>query len=187
VDAVSGSSRLEPKPAGWAAPVDAVGSTETFESFYARELPRLVALARALSGSWGSADDLAQEAMLVAYRRWDEVSHLDLPAAWVRKVCVNQATSHVRRRMAEARALVRLSSRRQLVASDELEGDSFWVEVRRLPRRQAQTIALHYVYDLGVADIATTLGCSDSSVKSHLVRGRAALARRLGVGAEEPS
>jgi RNA polymerase sigma-70 factor (ECF subfamily) len=57
--------------------------------------------------------------------------------------------------------------------------------VRRLPRRQAQAIALHYVLDMGVADIAMTLGCSDSSVKAHLVRGRAALAGRVGVDDEE--
>ena len=48
-------------------------------------------------------------------------------------------------------------------------------------------IALHYVLDMGVADIATTLGCSGSTVKAHLVRGRAALAQRIGMGTEEPS
>lgn len=61
------------------------------------------------------------------------------------------------------------------------ESETFWAEVRRLPRRQAQSIALFYVYDLGVAEIARTLGCSEGSVKVHLSRGRAALASRLGV------
>jgi RNA polymerase sigma-70 factor (ECF subfamily) len=63
----------------------------------------------------------------------------------------------------------------------------FWAAVRRLPRRQAQAIALHYLYDMSVTDIALTLGCSRSSVKAHLVRGRTSLARALGIPEEEKS
>ena len=54
-----------------------------------------------------------------------------------------------------------------------------WAHVRRLPKRQAQSIALFYVYDLGIAEIAATLGCSVGSVKVHLTRARATLAARL--------
>ncbi len=50
-----------------------------------------------------------------------------------------------------------------------------------LPRRQAQAIALRYVYGLDIADIADTLGISNGSAKVHLYRGRQALATRLGV------
>ena len=63
--------------------------------------------------------------------------------------------------------------------------------VKRRPydnsRRQAQAIALHYIYDLGVADIASTLGCTEGTVKVHLSRGRAALAQRMHRSAEELS
>ena len=54
-----------------------------------------------------------------------------------------------------------------------------------LPRRQAQCIALRYVYGLDVADIADTLGISDGSAKVHLHRGRHALAEQLGIEQEE--
>ena len=40
-------------------------------------------------------------------------------------------------------------------------------------------IALHYIYDLGVAQIAATLGCAEGTVKVHLSRGRAALSERI--------
>ena len=39
--------------------------------------------------------------------------------------------------------------------------------------------ALRYVYDLSVADIATTLGCSEGTVKVHLSRGRARIAEQV--------
>lgn len=167
--------------------VDAIGPTvfETFDAFYRRELPGLVALARALCGSSALADDLAQESMIVAYRRWDEVSTLGHPAAWVRKVCANKSSSLLRRRATEARALLRLGARRTEPSTSDLEHEDFWRAVRALPRRQAQVIALHYALDMGVSDIAATLRCSESSVKAHLVRGRTTLARRLGADLEE--
>ena len=152
---------------------------EPFEVFYRREMPRLVALARALSGS-GAADDLAQEAMLAAYRRWSEVAAYEHPEAWVRRVCANHATSLLRRRGAETRAVLRLASQPSPDAELDERHEAFWAEVRRLPRRQAQAAALRYVYDLSVADIAATMDCSEGSVKVHLTRARAVLADRLG-------
>ncbi len=161
-------------------------SAQSFDVFYTRELPSLVSLARALTGS-PAAEDIAQEAMIAAYRRWREIQQFDVPAAWVRRVCANLSTSFVRRRAVEVRAVLRIGGMRhshtELAPADE----DFWAEVRRLPRRQAQAISLHYIYDLGVVDIAETLGCSESSVKAHLVRGRAALAARLGTEEGERS
>ncbi len=49
----------------------AVDSSETFEEFYAREFPAIVALACALSGSRTASEDPAQEALLAAHGDWD--------------------------------------------------------------------------------------------------------------------
>lgn len=163
-----------------------LAATETFDGFYRRELPGLVALAVALAGP-ASADDIAQEAMLTAYRRWEAVSRLDLPVAWVRRVCANLAVSTLRRRGAGARALLRLGARPQRTVELAPEPDAFWAEVRGLPRRQAQAVALAYVYEMGVADIAATLGVAEGTVKTHLFRGRAALAVRLGEPTDDAS
>src|SRR3954453_9420604 len=84
------------------------GSRSDFDDFYRAELPRLVTLARALCGS-AVADDVAQEAMLAAYRRWRVVGDLEHPEAWVRRTCGNMAVSQYRRKMVEVRALTRLS------------------------------------------------------------------------------
>jgi RNA polymerase sigma factor (sigma-70 family) len=148
---------------------------EPFDVFYRRELVGIIALARALCGP-ALADDIAQEAMLAVYRRWDEVALLDLPVAWVRRVTVNLATSGLRRRAAEARALLRLGARRADYSDLDPAHEDFWADVRRLPRRQAQVAALHYVDDLSVADVAGVLGCSEGTVKQHLARARKSLA-----------
>jgi RNA polymerase sigma factor (sigma-70 family) len=151
------------------------------DDLYRREYRSVVALAYGLSGSRSGAEELAQEAFLEAHRAWDRVSAYDDPAAWVRRVVVNRSVSQVRRRMAEARALTRVMGRRELPAVLPDSDAEFWRAVRRLPRRQAQAVALHYLDDLSVAAVAAVLEISPETVKVHLHRGRAALAETLGL------
>ena len=171
----------EPTPAGVALAPEQVEapSIETFEAFYPREFPRILVLARALAGA-AAAEDLAQEVMLAAYRRWEMITLLDSPGAYVRGICLHQAASFTRRKIAERRALQRYAAR-PTARVDAMAPDSerFWAEVRRLPRRQAQSVALFYALDLPVAEIASTLGCAEGTVKAHLARARTALAARL--------
>lgn len=157
-----------------------VPTVASFEELYRRELPAVIALAYVLSGSRMAAEELAQDAFLSAHRRWDDIAGYDDPAAWVRRVCVNRSVSLIRRRTSEAKALARLASRRALPAELPADSDAFWSAVRRLPQRQAQVVALHYVDDRPVAEIATVLDCAEGTVKAHLHRARRSLAAELG-------
>ena len=151
-----------------------------FEDFYLEEYPRVVMLVYALSGSRAGAEDIAQEAFLRAYRDWDRVGSYEHQAAWVRRVATNLASSGLRRRLAEARALTRLAARREPALEPlPAEEADFGRALRALPRRQAQAVALFYVEDLSVQQIAVVLDCAEGTVKAHLARGRQSLARRL--------
>ncbi len=165
-------------------PVEA--SPERFEDFYLREYPGVVGLAYALSGSRWGAEDLAQEAFLAAHRDWQRIGSYERPAAWVRRVVANLSVSAVRRRAAEAKALARVALRRGEPVPDLAAADpEFWAAVRALPRRQAQVVALFYLEDRSIADVAGILDMTLGTVKRHLYDGRKALARRLGVEEEE--
>jgi RNA polymerase sigma factor (sigma-70 family) len=162
----------------------AVSLGETFETFYAREYRPLVGLTYVLSGSRTTAEDLAQEAMTVTYRRWSRVSATDSPTGYLRRTAANLAASAVRRRVAEGRALLRLG--RRATATTEVpflppDDDAFWAEVRRLPRRQAQAVALRYLYDCPVLEVAEVMGISEGAAKSHLHRARTTLTSVLGL------
>ena len=128
--------------------------------------------------------------MLATYRRWRDVGRRDHPAAFARRVCANLAVSAFRRRMVEVRALVRLTDRTWTQGRPDVVGptgvdDEFWARVSALPRRQAQCIALRYVYGLDVADIAAPSASAEGSAKVHLHRGRHTLAEQLGIEQEE--
>ena len=159
---------------------EAVRLPGRFEYFYLQEYPKVVALAYALSGSRTGAEDIAQEAFLRAYRDWERVGSYEYQAAWVRRVAANLATSGLRRRLVEARALTRLA-RRLEPAVDPLAAHNaeFWAAVRTLPRRQAQAVALYYFQDLSVQQTAAVLGCAEGTVKAHLAKARRTLARQL--------
>ena len=55
----------------------------------------------------------------------------------------------------------------------------FWRAVRSLPRRQAQAIALYYLEDLSVAEVARVLGTAEGTVRKHLFEGRKKVVRLL--------
>jgi RNA polymerase sigma-70 factor (ECF subfamily) len=157
-----------------------------FEYFYLQEYPKVVALAYALSGSRAGAEDIAQEAFLRAYRDWERVGSYEHQVAWVRRVAANLATSGLRRRLAEVRALTRLAGRREpAVDPMPAENAEFWAAVRALPSRQSQAVALYYFQDLSVQQTATALGCTEGTVKAHLAKARRTLARQLQPGLPE--
>jgi RNA polymerase sigma-70 factor (ECF subfamily) len=154
-----------------------------FELFYRQEYAPVVALAYALCGRGGAAEDLAQEAFLATYQRWAKVEHYDRPGAFVRRVVANMAVSSGRRGAAEGRALVGLA-RGVRSSVDDLEpvDAAFWQHVRSLPRRQAQAVALFYLEDRSAEEIAEILHCSVSTVGVHLHRARLTLEERLRPG-----
>ena len=154
--------------------------SQAFEDFYSEEYAAVVGLAYALSGSRSGAEDLAQEAFLAAHRNWQRIGLYDQPGAWVRRVVANMSVSAFRRRAAEARALARAAMGDRTVLPDLDAGDpEFWNAVRALPRRQAQVIALFYLEDRPIADVAEILDMTPGTVKRHLHDGRRSLARRL--------
>ncbi len=158
---------------------------EDFAEFFRTQYRPAVALATALTGRRAVAEELTQEALSRAYRHWGKISGYDNPGAWLRRVLLNLAVSSLRRRAREARALAGVWSRREETVELESADDDFWLVLRKLPKRQAQCLALHYLEHRSVSDIALVLDIAEPTVRVHLSRGRAALARGLGLTEEE--
>lgn len=159
--------------------VSAVPVKEDFESFYAREIRPVIGLAYVMSGSRSGAEDIAQDAFLEAYRRWDRVGAYEKPGAWVRQTVSNRAVSLFRRKTAEAKVLLRFGGSSHLVPELSPDAMATWEQVRRLPKRQSQVIALRYYDGSSVAEIVRILGCSENTVKTHLQRAKQTLNNQL--------
>lgn len=156
---------------------------ETFDAFFRREYRPVLGLAITLNGDRWTAEDVTQEAFAEAQRQWSHVAMLDLPGAWVRRVVANQSVSRWRRIGAEARALRRMPASINSAPDPELAAETTEAldALRSLPRRQAQVLALTYVEGLTSTEVGKVLGFSTATAKTHLRRGRKAVARRLGV------
>jgi RNA polymerase sigma-70 factor (ECF subfamily) len=168
-----------PSRTGEEPPVLNIRSAPAFDSFYQNEFPAIRAVVWALTGDVWTAEDVAQDAFMRAHRGWERICSYEEPGAWVRRVAINLATSRLRRRAREVRALSRLRDRRTDEWHVPEPFKQFWAAVRSLPRQQAAVLALHYYEDLPIADIASVLGLAEGTVKAHLHKGREALRKRI--------
>jgi RNA polymerase sigma-70 factor (sigma-E family) len=181
VNRIGGAVAVVPVPA--VGEGDVVPPDATFEAFYRSERRRILAVVVLLTGDRAAAEDVVQDAFAAALRRWAVISTYDRPGDWVKRVAVNRAISRFRRGRNERIALERVAGRSGADRPDwggaEPAEDALWAAVRRLPRRQAQVIALMYVDDQSTRQVAETLGCSVGAVKSHLHRAKHHLAETL--------
>jgi RNA polymerase sigma-70 factor (ECF subfamily) len=156
---------------------DAAIDSTSFDAFYAANFERLIMQLYAYTGDLAQAQDVVQEAFARALPRWEKVSRYDEPAAWVRRVAWNLATSRWR----QLRTFRAYASRHrpEHVTGPSPDRVALTAALATLPAHLRRAVVLHYVADLSVADIARQEGVADGTVKSWLHRGRAALAVAL--------
>lgn len=156
-----------------------------FESFYRSDYAAVVRLAFTLTGRRELAEELAQDGFLTAHRQWQKIAGYEDPSAWVRRVVSNRCVSSGRRHVTSLRLVARLARERLVEPDLSEDADELWAMVRRLPKRQAQVLALSYLEDRSVAEISSILGCGEETVRTHLRRGRQAMAHRLKSEADD--
>jgi RNA polymerase sigma-70 factor (ECF subfamily) len=151
-----------------------------FDRLFAEEYRGMVALAAAVSGDRSMAEDLVQEAFSRLSQRWDRIGSYDKPGAWLRRVVINLAVSRRRRLVSEARARLRLRQRpRPALPPPPSDHSGLWAAVAELPAKQRAVVALHYLDDLPLTEIADILDISPSTARVHLHRARTTLRDRL--------
>lgn len=150
---------------------------EDFEGWYLQRRPRLIGTLVALCANADLAADAADEACSKALERWDRVSAMDSPDAWVTRVAINEMKRQLRRRNLE----VRLLRRRPLVDATQppTPHSEIWDAVGELPARQRLAVVLRYVGDFDEADISTVMGVARGTVAATLFTARARLADTL--------
>lgn len=148
---------------------------EGFTSLFRRQYPSLVRTLSVVVHDRELARDLAQDTFVQLLPRWGRISRYERPEAWVRRVGIRMA--------------VRAASRERVRARLERELDFGTLPspvdldvvraIRQLPASQRAAVALFYLEDRPVSEMAEILGCPEVTAKVHLHRARKRLAELL--------
>jgi RNA polymerase sigma-70 factor (ECF subfamily) len=169
----------------WMVEVD---SDAAFAGFYQAVIERAIRRALLLYHDRADAEDAAQEALLAAYEHWPtKVSGLEDEERWrfVVAVMINKWTDSRRRLPRAERTIKRLRRRHEISSSithldNEILSRETVQAMRNLPSRQRVVAVLHWIEEMPLTEIATLLGISASTARSHLNRAGTALRKQLG-------
>ncbi len=157
----------------------------SFEDGFRDIYPRLVRTLMVACGDRELSCDIAQEALAKGYANWKKVNELEIPAAWVKKVAVNQLKDEFRK---QAKRKTHASDTLELSTIETIEKSlptpmavDFSRALLELPPQQRIAAALSFVDDMSESEIAHTMGISKGSVKTHLHHARNALGASLNV------
>ncbi len=163
-------------------------------SFEAEALPHLDAVyrfARSLTRDRQRAEDLAQEAMLKAYRAWHQYEPGTNARAWLLTIVRNTFINQYRRQQHEGTTvdLAEMESYSAFPEVQETDPEGRFFDrivdeevlraIEELPEEFREVVVLSDIEDLSYAEIAELLGVPIGTVKSRLFRARQALQRRL--------
>ena len=155
---------------------------DEFKAFYFAEAARLRGIALLMTGDRGRAEELAQEALLRAYRAWPRIRRQD-PGPYVRTALVNLCRNDYRRRLLE-------KAHPPHPAAEQLSQDATIDEamrladaLRALPPIRKAAIVLRYYEDLPEAEIARILDRPLNTIKSDIRRALETLRPLLQEGA----
>jgi len=156
------------------------GDPAAVQAMVARKLPRMLTLAQRMLGDAAEAEDVAQEAMLRAWRqapRWTPgQARFD---TWLHRVGLNLCYDRLRRRREIATDVFpeRIDDGpapdRGLQAAET--GAQVQAALSRLPERQREAIVLCHYQELGNIEAAALMEISVEALESLLSRGRRAL------------
>jgi RNA polymerase sigma-70 factor (sigma-E family) len=161
-------------------PLSPLTGHEELRRLYLDEYRSLVKLASLLLDDRGACEEVVQDAFVRTLVAWPGLRDHTKAPAFLRSAVLNAARSRMRR-LSVVRRHSSSSGPGSVEGADRelVEHAVVVAELRRLPARQREAVALRYYLDLSEADIAEAMGCSPGSVKTHLHRALATLATRL--------
>ncbi|MGW2378373.1 MULTISPECIES: SigE family RNA polymerase sigma factor [Kitasatospora] len=156
-----------------------------FHDFFERHYAELARLAHLLTGETDAADDLAADALVALWQRWDRLRAADHPLAYARGVVANMARERIRSAVRERRRVLLFWSRSPEKTSgpDVAAVLDVRAALARLPFRKRACVVLRHAFDLSEKDAAAALGISVGTVKSQTSKGMAELEQLLGARA----
>jgi len=156
-----------------------------FEALVGAYRRRVFGLAYSILRERAAAEDVAQEVFVKLWKSLDSYDGRARLSTWIYAITRNAAISAHRARrpasslsdpgtLAEAEGASAVEDR---VGADD---ERLWRAVGALPEAQRRAVTLYYQDERPVEEVAEMLGMPANTVKTHLHRARARLAKELG-------
>jgi len=149
------------------------------EDVYEHDHDRLVRALTIVAGSREAAADAVQEAFVRLLCSWGRLASYEDPAAWVRRVALNLIHDHQRSIWRQAKLLLRMEKQPSVPEEIHAFDPHLWGQVRTLPTKQRTAVALRYVGDLTLCQVAEAMQVSDGTVDQHLRRALRTLRKAM--------
>lgn len=146
------------------------GGGIAFELFFEAERRRLFRALYLLTGSVQEAEELAQDAFLKVWERWERVGAMEDPVGYLYRVALNLARSRLRRVMRAAK-LPFLAERTVEPYGAADARDAVVRAIASLSPRQRQAMVLTDLLDRSTDDTASLMGVSPSTVRTLISEG----------------
>jgi RNA polymerase sigma factor (sigma-70 family) len=136
--------------------------------------------ARTLCSTPEDAEDAAQEALIVLYRKIGTLRVTAALASWMFRIVRNECIRRTRLALRGPVNAATVEPSAEDAALARLEVERIVDSIASLPAEQRAVLVLRDIQGLSGAATAETLGLSRAAMKSRLHRGREALHARLG-------
>ena len=156
-----------------------------FDTFYAATRGRLLHQLTLMTLDREQAADALQEAYIKAWQRWDRIGDYEDAESWVRLVAYRHCVSHWRRLTTARRSAREIAMPESSPAPATAEIVAVRQALAQLSTDHRAVLVLHEMCDLTIEQIAGQLRVPSGTVKTRLMRARAALAVLLTDPAED--
>ena len=169
-----------------ADPIRLVGDTgylveaaPPFETFVADHQTRLFGALCLMTGDRFEAEEIAQEAFLRVFERWDRVSTMEDPAGYLFRVSMNVFRTRRRRAALALRRMIRVAPEPD--AFDAVEDREVVLRgLAQVSRDERAALVVTALYGFSSDEAGRLLGIRSSTVRARATRARAALRHAIG-------
>lgn len=187
-----GASSVAPLAAALGA-----ASEQEHEAVIREALSRMVRVAERYVGDRDDAWDCAQEALILAIRKFDQFEGRAQVSSWLHRIAVNCALGHLRKRNRDSEVpiddlmpqfddqglhvhafTVSSAGADELLQRDEARRQVH-ASIQALPDNHRAILLMRDIEEMSLSDIAETLSLTENAAKVRIHRARSALRRHL--------
>ena len=159
----------------------AAGDEIAFARIVAAHRAEMVRVAYVVCADWDMAQDAAQAALVIAWRKLPSLRDPDSPRAWLMAVAANEARAILRkqRRHPVTELAIEIDNQAGNDPGEDIGQMDLANALHRLDPEDRVLVALRYLADLDSREIAALTGRSASGVRTRLSRALDRLRKEL--------